>query len=114
MANEARVAEVMATIEANPQHWHQRFYIKTDDCGTTYCMAGWAGKLAGHTDAQLNNLVDGGGIDKVAMDFLGLTEEQADYLFDYMYSDESDGHPTLAEFKKRVTEVTGVTFDEAV
>lgn len=118
MPNEHHIRQVIAAIENDPQHWDQGTYVDTNArCGTTYCMAGWAGKLAGYPDAKLNDLADDGEIDEIAMDFLGLTSDQADELFDFMFQYEPATdevrHPTLAEFKERVTKVTGVTFEDA-
>lgn len=50
---------------------------------------------------------DGGALYRLARDILGLTDRQAWKLF--LYTEDDDGnHPTVAEFKIRITAITGV------
>lgn len=39
--NPQRYNQVLAKIEANPQHWNQRVW----HCGTSHCFAGFAGLI---------------------------------------------------------------------
>jgi hypothetical protein len=38
---------VLDYIEAHPQEWDQRIYLRKDHCGTAACFAGWAVLLSG-------------------------------------------------------------------
>lgn len=38
---------VLDVIDADPKAWDQNFWVK--DCGTTFCFAGWALVLTGHS-----------------------------------------------------------------
>jgi hypothetical protein len=87
-----------------------------DLCGTTFCCAGHTVLEAGDTilihyqDLEASYCVDGG--DKVhvisqrARELLGLTDEQADFLFA-----PGAGAGDIATYKKNITDVTGVEFD---
>lgn len=38
--------EIADRIEAEPEHYDQDYYSMATDCGTSYCVAGWAIVLA--------------------------------------------------------------------
>lgn len=45
--NDALFIDVLAQIEAHPKTWQQLWWSENTDCGTAYCMAGWACVLGG-------------------------------------------------------------------
>jgi hypothetical protein len=40
--------KVLDHIDAHPEQWDQKAWLKGTDCGTAACFAGWAVVLAGH------------------------------------------------------------------
>lgn len=42
---------VLAQIDAAPERWEQASYAVKKDCGTAYCVAGWAVHIS-HPDAE--------------------------------------------------------------
>lgn len=107
--NEPGIRTVMAEIEARPQHWSQRSYMTFNECGTVYCMAAWTCLLAGLDVAQLLAGPDGCcAVYHTAKRILGLSDDQAEGIFLYE-EDEWGEHPSLAQFKTRVTRFTGVS-----
>lgn len=126
--NEALLRDVVAHIEADPASWDQEAYVSSPapECGTTYCVAGWALKLSGRLreplfdpDGALNydGIIDPADDDgqeyglgpffHTAKEVLGLTSRQADLIFHW--SPISDDPVDL--LKRHLTRVTGVTFD---
>ncbi len=109
--DEARLREVLAFIEANPEMWDQRKWA----CGTTGCLAGWTLALADNIPIRQVEATYPGGLqlESVAARLLGLDQYQVARLF---YFTEVNGlgdtlrHPTFAEFCERVEEVTGVDY----
>lgn len=102
MANNARLAEVMADIEADPDSHDQEAFFKRRECGTTLCFAGKAAVLAGiglpppgaidwwvTTDLRSQGYADSWGhrgsgtvhVSEFARDHLGLTHDQSRVLF---------------------------------
>lgn len=82
--NPRRYNQVLATIEANPQHWNQQFW----HCNSSHCFAGFTEleflKLQPrHTicDVLAARGETAARTWQVAIDYLELTEEQADWLF---------------------------------
>jgi hypothetical protein len=83
-------------ITAHPEEHNQSFWAVQTPCGTAYCLAGHAVQLAGHeilwTDVcpcgcdsrerSAWHCTDGREIEYVATEELGLTEDQADDLFE--------------------------------
>jgi hypothetical protein len=87
---------VLARIEANPAQWNQGLWALRTACGTAYCFAGWAVKLAlpqaeflfgraTYSDTQaVHAYVPEEGeasIQALAAEALGLGSEAADVLF---------------------------------
>ncbi len=76
--------EIADAIEDQPNRYHQQAYRKKLDCGTAYCIAGWAVELADNAAWCTTNVdvifgcdkvnVDGGlcDIQKAGADLLGL------------------------------------------
>jgi hypothetical protein len=85
-------------ITAHPKEWDQRWWASRSDCGTAYCMAGWAVRFA-HPNAVAVNYVDTGysdgtqaaqhvvidgerhDIERAARRELGLSETEGNELF---------------------------------
>jgi hypothetical protein len=116
---EVELAErVLAQIEEHPEQWQQGEWAFRADCGTVYCFAGWAVRLA-HPEAEflfgVSSLRDGsatlaqlGGspprdIKDLATELLGLRWRGADVLF--------DGRNTLEELREYVRQLSaGASF----
>ena|SRR5258706_8207228 len=84
MANLERLDQVINIIETNPERWDQGTWGSMTDCGSTYCIAGWACLLAGLTLNWFDNtLINANGHDPfdAGQKILELTDEQAHYLF---------------------------------
>lgn len=93
MANNARLEETMAHIEAHPEGHDQATWGRRTLCGTKMCFAGTAAVLAGGTLIWIRRatwehgafevLVDGKErvISHFAQEVLGLTADQKYYLF---------------------------------
>lgn len=81
-------------ITAHPEEWNQDVWAKRTECGTACCLAGTALAIQGYEFDWDNNgplmsllgesfwLTDGRGIDEAAIEELGLTNDEADRLFD--------------------------------
>lgn len=63
--------KVLKTIKKNPNQWRQA----TWHCGTQHCFAGWAQVLSGKKADSMTVAQD-------ALSFLGISENQGDWLFD--------------------------------
>lgn len=90
--NHSEIEAIIGHIEAHPEEWDQRNWASRSDCGTAYCLAGLACVRSGGQAkfyrgleyASTCSLPDGRTelIVLVAQDLLGLTNDQADILFD--------------------------------
>jgi hypothetical protein len=94
------------------------YYVKTEDCRTTYCLAGQTLLQAGMIDDE-GRYVDEYGhrvkslpVEKIAGRLLGLSDDQADDIFYWGLSHHEDQRHDLAAFKAHITKVTGVTFED--
>lgn len=105
--------QTLAYIEAHPEEWNQT----TWRCGTSACFAGhaaildggaWADEESACVTARADDLPDdvfGAAIalrvlvEDRAQRILGLTDRQADYLF--------DAHNGLNDLRRQVAELTG-------
>lgn len=106
---------VVKQIDAETNRWYQGcWYLENEPCGTIFCFAGWSlqleGRIAlGPNDRMLPLARDGQlstrGFSDEARELLGLSQTQADILFYTM-------HFNWAEYKRLITVVTGVSFDE--
>lgn len=105
MPNIALLREVIEQIEKTPNLWDQSSWYNLDnECGTSYCVAGWVAVKRGHEPPQINLYEDDDDIweiEKSPGEYvhvsewseyeLGLSEDQADWLF--------SGNRTLEEIK---------------
>lgn len=111
MANMDLVDEVMTFLKSNPEKHQQGVWLEhideigdghepiapeTNFCGTTGCIAGWAVAFAKVHDPDVEIIwTDGGGsyvhlpghtrcsgVGLAAQEILGLTNDQASYIFD--------------------------------
>jgi hypothetical protein len=107
--NVAEMVAIYQHIKAHPETWKQDVYAERIDCGTAYCVAGWAVTRAGDElvwpeGAKLAQfVVVGSGHEKIkvrAAHLLGLTEDQADDLFDAVND--------LYDIREIITDITGV------
>lgn len=79
---------VRDAVLANPDRHDQDFYGRRRDCGTAYCLAGWACVLSGdvfdwHGVVGDYVLIDGEPVNPFdrAAELLGITNDQAVTLF---------------------------------
>lgn len=99
----ALAGKIYAQIVDNPKTHDQSWYSIETDCGTTYCIAGWAVKLA-HPDYQFRYVTSSLGLTAnevvttdgesefifvIAMGDLGLDHAEHEYLFDETTTRES-------------------------
>ena len=80
MIRNASLLEAVADrIESDPEHWDQAMFImSTFDCGTSFCIAGWAGFLSGkYEDLESQYLWT----TVEYRQLLGLTEAEAEFVF---------------------------------
>lgn len=111
MFNIDLATKVLDHIKSDPEHWDQRWYGVQDDCGTTYCFAGWAVKLA-DPQAQFRFDHDGSAvyvnpsnsnhscrIVSYAADLLGLNYDDGDMLF-YWANDLNELEKLINDFKR--------------
>lgn len=108
--NEAFIREVLAYIEIHPETWHQSWWARKTDCGTSHCIAGWAYTLATGKPFTVNHVPDD--LLTVAADALGMPLGKAWELFHFTgIDDHGHGrHPTFEELCHKVQELTGVRF----
>ncbi len=106
----ARIRETVRAIEASPHLWNQNSYSGTNERGErTYCLAGWTLHLDGRDVTRMLRKHRGNlRVFDEAMEVLGLDRHQAYKLFAFW--GVGDDHPSVAQLKTRITEVTGVTF----
>ena len=110
------VDKIFEEIERKPWKWDQKSFVKPggepiifgrqlsiNECGTTFCFAGFALLLTDNLDEF--GLVEMAGHDRsdyesAAIEILGITDAQADKIF-YSYYSRAD----IEEFKQLVKEV---------
>lgn len=121
--NEPLFRKVVEFLEANPKKWFQNNWIRDlgdngeVSCGTTGCIAGWTVLLSPEVDFskinETNLVVMPNGkampIKWAAQDLLGLTDDQAWAIFQYV-RDGDDEPVTWSQMKARITRVTGIQF----
>lgn len=112
--------QVMAQIEAHPDAWDQTFWATQfiddtgNECGTAFCCAGWAVRLArpdlefvwqGQYAQRVEDPAIGmtGDIEDVAQRLLGITNGEADRLFDERNTLD-DLRYQVAKIKERAAE----------
>lgn len=117
--NEAGVRAVMAFLAFFPERWDQTVAFGRHRGMTTYCFATLTCWLAGEDidalvddDRRLGN-PPGDSVYRRAGELLGLDSRQAARIFRFDQT-ESGAHPSLAEFCRRVTAETGVSFDAGI
>jgi hypothetical protein len=109
------IREVLSVIKENPERWNQSIWMSSPEpkftCGTAMCVAGHAVSISdldikwvySRWDKEYRGtLEDGRMIAKVAQELLGLTENEANTLF--------DANNTFAELKtiaKQIAERAG-------
>lgn len=111
--NEAFLREVMAHIELNQELWDQSTWANVNnECGTSYCLAGWAYTLGTGRDALT---VNGSEVAHTAAHLLGLSYIRASHIFQFTsVPDRGQFRPvTFPELCVRVEQVTGVKFKPA-
>lgn len=96
MPNIEKLKALHERLVTTPEGWDQEFWAQQKDCGTSYCMAGWACVLdgqkidwgLGNSDAdsvdgyaESSYLTTGERVDEKGREILGLNYEQADDLF---------------------------------
>jgi len=97
-------------ISTFPERWDQGAFHSWRPSGAAHCFAAWTIVLAGlDLKAMLAQDPTGDTVHAVARDMLGLTTAQAARLFLH-HKNEDGEHPTVAQLKVRVTEVTGIDF----
>ena len=75
--------EVAEAIEKHPQRYDQRSCYGNNECGTTACIAGWTLALTEHQgDLTAADRAYDSEIFSPAGDALGLSEYEAEHLFD--------------------------------
>jgi len=78
-----RAQQVIAAIDANIAAWDQNvIFHKVTPCGTTHCFAGFAQMLAGKADQSILCQTYDEAPWNDAKEYLGLSEDQAEYAFD--------------------------------
>ncbi|MET0426648.1 MAG: hypothetical protein ABW046_22465 [Actinoplanes sp.] len=87
MANIELLDKIITQIEEHPELWNQGVWAAPTECGTAYCVAGWAASmtLAGPLELHGSMFIDADGVRHVwatyGADVLGITDSQADELF---------------------------------
>lgn len=79
--NIPRLREVQKTILANPAQFDMSTWARNTDCGTTYCIGGWAHQFSKRDDTfdkEFDNRIPRTGVYECV---LGLTLEQASELY---------------------------------
>jgi len=61
-------------IEAHPETWDQNHFEARSECGTTYCVAGWALRLS-------HQQIPATGASRDAAPLLGITSDLAETVF---------------------------------
>lgn len=111
--NTELLLKIYDKVSAEPEAWDQGNWGQQTECGTTYCIAGWACVLSG-LDVQFTcapgiAAVRAGGLPVAfrAADLLNLDEYQA---YDLFYDTGND----LAEFAEKIQRFTGIDVDDRV
>lgn len=132
MVNEMLVRLTVARIEAEPATFNMVHWFRRDDCGTTMCFAGHALAASGYNLDEIERIDLRSQVPVIAQRLLGLNYEQADGIFEYtdVHVGTEPGRMcncgcgvmvngrrvvrqvTLDDLKERITELTGITFDE--
>lgn len=87
MPNDQLFIDTLAQIEREPSSWYQaEWAVRSNECGTAFCFAGWAVQLAGHEVLWDSGVVasmttNHVWIERVALDELGITKDQGIQLF---------------------------------
>lgn len=89
MINTPLLTKVLNHITDHPEEHNQSCWAERGldtPCGTAFCVAGHAVQFAGHqidweSDEYADTVVGGGTIERVAAQELGLSGQQANYLF---------------------------------
>jgi hypothetical protein len=120
-------------IENEPHRWDQGTYasgpevslpraslanrtllvVDQEACGSTMCLAGTLVYQAGYFSDGLDAWTDtgeyAGQVHNIAAEILGADQGMADELF---LGVSGGGEDSLSSFKERVSEITGVQFDD--
>lgn len=93
MVNVPLLLEQLRFVTMNPEKHDQSFWARRSDCGTVACLAGntviRSGIRLGWNDRRSATVTVGGqAIREAAQDLLGLSEDEANYLF---YAPNLDG-----------------------
>ncbi len=108
VVNQALIRAVLGQIKRAPVKWDQTVWWSTE--AHAGCFAAWALKISGRNPVRVL-AADRPGYPntfRVARLLLGLDESQATRLFHYI--EDAGKHPTLAQLRQRLTDVTGVGF----
>lgn len=109
--DEERLREAVAYIEANLPRWNQNVYAGRGPSGSVHCLAAWVCHLAKlDVFAMLDQPGGGRLIYRTARELLRFTDDQAHRIFHFTETAHRR-HPTIVQFKARITRVTGVTFE---
>jgi hypothetical protein len=90
MANIKELDAIIAHIEQHPETWNQDSWVSRRDCGTAYCVAGWAvarkyGEVQIKEKLYINDSFRVGTevhtFERAGRDILELTFVQATWLF---------------------------------
>ncbi len=109
--NVTRLSAVLAHIAKHPGQWDQNTLYSTSTGAR--CFASWTVSLAGDDlHRWLARTEPTTIIYHRAATLLGLTTTQSRALFRYACTPLGE-HPTLAEFRARITQFTGIEFPDA-
>lgn len=125
--NADRMEEVADYLEAHPEQHDQSIWYRVESCGTTGCVAGWTSFLSGARISEpdlkfhafgVNVVLDRDaapgtyefghskvGIETYARLELGLTSEEADYLFHIRGRGETDEQAAIRVMRNMVAKV---------
>lgn len=93
MVNLDLLKEIHQKITTTPEGWVQETWAMQKECGTSYCIAGWACVLSGYEvnfenvepdsygEQEVSYLANGECIDSKGKELLGLDDWQANSLF---------------------------------
>ena len=120
-----RIRKVVALLRDRRGQWDQRNWGYRTACGTTFCFAGWTALL--YAPDQVRWVADRNADDssaawyltgnphpeQLAQEALGLSGTEAYWIFMFTHPDGNELRPVeLDELEAKITEVTGVTFDD--
>lgn len=94
MRNKQLLEKVADRIEAEPERWNQAHFRSVRECGTTYCIGGWACVLS---DSLWQD-------EEIAKELLGLTRNEADFVFYNGFSQANHdwAHKEVAEWLREI------------